>query len=228
MLRKILTSLLPLLLAPATSSHAICDGLDYGITFHMTPTDYSGCGGVDDDLLTCETTDPSGGTGSQFLWVLAYGWREAPDWPADRPLGGILFAVHYPPSVTMSGWSLCTGGSEIAVDNPVDGTWPESDTGLAATWPGSAYDPDSGFAKVGYLVVDEGSVGPVEVTEHAIKPVVQLVSGPPEFVTANVPPAGWSIADVDGSTGTGCRSCLIPPTPVRATSWAGVKAAFDR
>lgn len=227
MLRKTLAALLPLTFVPVAASHAICDGLEYGIALHMTPSDYSGCNGVDDDLLSCEVTDPSGGSGQQFLWVIAYGWREVPDWPEDQALAGVLFAVHYPPSVTISGWNLCTGGAQIPVDNPVDGTWPQSDTGLVATWAGGAYNPASDYAKVGFLVVDEGSVGAVEVTEHASKPVVQLAAGPKGFSPFDVPPAGWSIADVDGTTGTACRSCVMSPTPVESTTWGGVKAAYQ-
>jgi hypothetical protein len=213
--------------AAVTAGTAIAEG--YGFEIHITQADYSACDGVDDTALDCDSINPDGqvdlGT-QQFAWIVAWGWENSEIWP-DPPndkLGGALFAVRYPKDVLVSGWNLCTGGAGIPVDNGVDGTWPQSDTGLAVTWAGGAYDSPSGFAKVGFLVIEDGSFGLLEIVDHVQAETIQLASGPMTPVEITVGPEGRGVADVDGTLGGSVKVCDKVPT--RSTTWSAIKSMY--
>jgi hypothetical protein len=73
---------------------------------------------------------------------------------------GVQFGVTYDPGVTVTGWTLCSGGLQI----PESG-WPASGTGNAVTWPEPHFSgsPDE-LALVGIFTVAAGSEGEIRLS----------------------------------------------------------------
>jgi len=197
----------------------------WGFDIHFAPADYSACDGLDDQAITCDDIDPVGAEFTeQFAWIVAWGWENAPEWPEGEGIGGVLYSVRYPKDTTITGWSLCTGGSQILVDNPVDGTWPQSETGMAATWAGGGFDSATGFAKVGFLVVADGSFGTLEIVPHVTTETVQMSSPGTDPTTIDVTDLGWGRGDIDGTEGDTYVVCAKVPTAT--TSWSAIKSMY--
>lgn len=222
-LLRVATAAVALVSVAGTAS---AEGGTYGFEIHMAPADYSGCTGIVDADLDCGSIDPVGEEFTeQFAWVIAWGWENSAEWPEGAGIGGVQFAVRYPKDVSITGWSLCSGGSEIPVDNPVDGTWPQSETGIAATWSGGEYMSTSGFAKVGFLVVSDGSFGTLEIVPHVTTDLVEITSGPSGGLTTIVAGEGsWGRADVDGTEGDTYVVCAKVPT--ESTTWSAIKSMY--
>jgi hypothetical protein len=203
----------------------------YGFVLHMQDTDAGGfidCTTVDDATLTCGGIADSGAQTLAFkkLWVIAYGWEDAPGWPTNRPLGAAQFGLTFDQGLVfpVGIWTLCTGGLNI-VENGFPGT---PDTGVSVTWPGSGYTQPSGFAKIGFVVLQPGSDGRVTIAPGQAG-LVNLASwgspGDPP-VAVDVPGAGWSSADVAGSTPSDGRRACDEAVPVETSTWGRLKATY--
>jgi hypothetical protein len=228
-MRKLVTASLVGLSAALTIASSASASNPWGFVIHTTPASYSSCP-VDDATLTCESIDEVG-DGSlplQFVWIIAYGWNQIPGWPmvpSERGIGGAQFGVVYPIDVTVTGWTLCTAGSEIPQNDPVLGiTWPDSDSGNAVTWSGGEYYSASGFAKVGFFGVSQGSVGRLTVVGDPRIAEAQIAAG--DGTAFNVPPAAYSSADIDGSNPDDGRKACEELVPVAEVSWGKIKSMF--
>jgi len=199
-----------------------------GLVIHMSPADYSGCDLLVDDELVCEAIDAIGvETGPQHAWIIAYGWSGLDGWPAELGIGSAGFGVAYPPNAIVTDWTLCTGGSQIPVDDETYGTWPASGTGILVSWPEGGHETLYGFAKIGYLSVAEDSFGKLEIVPHPVLGRAELAAPPPADTTWEIPPAWFSTADIDGLVpDDGWKSCNGFPPPVVTSSWARVKALY--
>jgi hypothetical protein len=125
------------------------------LSIHLAPASYSGCGAVDADTMSCGDLVTSGdNAGSQFGFVVMSG---------RSGVAGVQFGVEYDAEVSVSGWTLCTGGLQIPEED-----WPDSGTGLAATWDGTEYPsgPDS-LVVVGYFTFEAASTGSATLTPDA-------------------------------------------------------------
>jgi len=199
----------------------------FGFVLHMTPATYSGCATIDDATLTCEGIDVQGDSAApqQFAWLIAYGWTTIPGWPTEpvvRGIGGAEFGIHYPAEVAVQGWTLCTGGSEIP-QNDALGVWPASETGNAVTWTGGEYTQPSGFAKIGFFAVPQGSTGRMTVMGDPRIDRAEIAAADTQIFL--VPPAAYSSADIDESTDEGRAACR-EDVPVQEASWGKIKSMF--
>jgi hypothetical protein len=121
--------------------------IEPALALHIVPANF---------LAECETVDPSGLTCSdliavgnptdfQFAFVLIAGM---PGVAAAR------FGIEYSPSVRVTGWTNCTGGSEI-----LEGNWPASGTGIAKAWLCSSGEGTDSLSVLGYFTILPGSTG---------------------------------------------------------------------
>ena len=99
--------------------------------------------GVCEDLLSYDTS------GTPYVWVIV---SRNDGWPDG--IGAAQFGIEYDAAV--AAWTLCTGGSEIPVDD-----WPQSGAGLAATWAGGCYDVDEnddGMTTIGWFTINREGI----------------------------------------------------------------------
>ena len=104
------------------------------------------------DLTSDAIDDPA------VIWVVA---SRNGDFPGGG-IGSTEFGISYD-AVPVTGWTLCTGGSETPT-----ATWPDSGEGTTITWPGDCYDPVGTNARIGYFTVSDGDTGTISVTVHPV------------------------------------------------------------
>jgi hypothetical protein len=141
--------LLSLLLLVGTSALA---AFPPAMTLHLGPANYSGCGSIDADDLSCDDLVVAGDASSaQFAYVLVSGVE---------PLAGVQFGIEYDATVSVLSWTLCATGSSI----PQSG-WPASGRGIAVTWspPATSGSPDD-LVLVGFFTINTGSSGRFSLT----------------------------------------------------------------
>ncbi len=213
------------LLSIGVAAGAQAGGSPYGFLLHMEAPDYANCGIVNDNTVTCDDIMPDGADiGLQFAFVLAYGWEDIPGWPASRGIGACQFGIVYDEDVVVSGWTLCTGGSEIPQNDPLLGSWPESETGNAITWESGEYFQSNGFAKVGFFVVAADSFGRMTVNPDPRIGDALIAAG--DATVYPIGGEGWSSADIAGDgAGDGRRAC-DEATPVQNASWSAIKSLY--
>jgi len=123
----------------------------------VTPPSYSGCGDPAFDELderSCPDLGAEPLAGPAFVWVML---SERDSFPGG--IGGIQFGIEHE-GVDVSGWTLCTGGTDIAGLG-----WPGSGSGNAATWVGGCHDVEGTSTRVGYFTVTSGDAGTIQLTE---------------------------------------------------------------
>ena len=146
----------------------------YSISFHMGSPTYSGCaeGSMADGLLSCGMVNVDGADFGPytpvFCWFLVGGVPENIGGLGEPGgIGGIQFGIMYEPTVRPSGWTLCTGGSEIP-QNDLDGVWPAAGTGNAMTFGGgcSAVTANvDGMTRLGFMPLTPADTGAMLATE---------------------------------------------------------------
>jgi hypothetical protein len=122
----------------------------------VTPPSYSGCGDPDYDrldTLACSDLGSSPLAGPAFVWIVV---TDRDGFPGG--IGGIQYGIEYD-RVEVTGWSLCTGGSDI----PMSG-WPASGSGNASTWSRGCRDMAETTTRIGFLSVASADSGVIEVT----------------------------------------------------------------
>jgi len=206
------------LVIPA-AAFAQTDDSAASINVLITPASYSGCTDAQFNFIdegVCADLSSTGTGGFGFLWIVAS--REG---GFGGGIGGAQFGMTH--SVAASGWTLCTGGSEIP-----EGGWPASGTGNAVTWSGGCYQSPGGNAKIGFLAVNPDNGGSIAITGdprvagEAIWAdcATDLWRVCPQFLGSDDLASGTSPSCGDASTG----SCEV--VPVRETTWGGVKSLF--
>jgi hypothetical protein len=193
---------------------------DVNINLHMTQADYSGCATFDDaDFVTCDDL-ASAPPASVDLFVWAAVSRED---VFDDGIGGIEFGIFYGDSVLVQGWTLCTGGLEIPMDDPELGTWPASGTGNAMTWFNGCYVPPHEVAKIGFFSLVAFSGGPMQIIPDVrVGQALYVDCDGTLFEICEGNLGGATVPD--GSTPTCGNHCGV--TPVRETSWGQLKSLF--
>jgi len=213
------------------TADARADDFAYTLTWHFTPPSYSGCGDfiVSDGAISCEILDPDfNDLGGQpnFCWAMVGQVPKGTGPGAPGGVGGVQFGIDYDPTVLLSGWTLCTGGSEIPQDDP-EGTWPAPGTGNAVTWSGGCYlvtENDDGLTRIGYLTIDAASSG---YLFFGVDPRIGDAMGAGcDAATRAICGDMMGIADttIDGEGENTCRAkCGVP---VASTSWGRIKALY--
>jgi hypothetical protein len=121
---------------------------------YIAPADYGAqCAALLDDGDCGDLVSSLPVAGEAFVWVVAS--REG-GFP--QGVGGMQFGIEYS-GLTVVGWTLCTGGSEIS-----QAGWPDSGTGNAVTWSGGCYSSPGTRARIGYISILDGSQGSFSVT----------------------------------------------------------------
>jgi hypothetical protein len=183
----------------------------------LTPPSYSGCGDPAFNFIdagSCADLSSSGTGGQGFLWVVLS--REG----GFSGVGGCQFGLNH--TVAASGWTLCTGGSEVP-----EGGWPASGTGNAVTWGGGCYVSPGSNAKIGFLAVNPDNGGSIAITadprvgssvwadcDAALWTVCEQYLGSDDLASGTSPSCGDASA-------TGCTA-----TPIEETTWGGIKSLF--
>lgn len=133
------------------------------INLYVTTPSYSGCSDPTFDAIDAgECTDLANppATGAAFVWIVASdldGFATG--------IGLVEWGVEYDAGVNVTGWQLCTGGSQI----PQEG-WPASGTGNAVTWQFGCYEPEGSNARAGFFTVsDVGVTGSMTITRDPRK-----------------------------------------------------------
>jgi len=204
-------------LVPATAAQA--QELDALATMnlHLTQPSYSGCADAAFDGIdagTCTSLASAAVDGAAFLWVVAS--REG---GFAGGIGGAQFGLDHT-GVDPTGWSLCTGGSEIP-----DGTWPASGSGNAVTWGGGCYTSAGANAMIGFLAVPNGATGSASVTpDHRILDTLWADCTPDTY---GICEDNLASADLAGGTLPVCGDQCDVGTPVDEVSWGHVKSLFN-
>jgi hypothetical protein len=192
----------------------------------LTAPSYAGCSNAYYAWLEtgpCEDLVSEPMEGWAFLWVVM---TEMLGFP--QGLGGIQFGIEYGPGVSVNGWTLCTGGSETSEDG-----WPASGMGNAVTWPVGCYEPPDTNAKIGYLVLEDGSAydfvaitGDPRIGRAAYADCLPetYVICPPKLNCILLSDGGAPLChSVDcGGPPPDCE----PPTPAKEATWGGVKTLY--
>lgn len=187
----------------------------------VTPPSYSGCGDPAFDELderSCPDLGSDPVAGPAFVWVML---SERDSFPGG--IGGLQIGVEYE-GVDVSGWSLCTGGTDIP-----DATWPGSGSGDAMTWAGGCHDVRGTSTRVGYFTVKSGDTGTMRLTaDPRIEATTWAECDTRTFV---VPPGNLGGGDLSVGTIPICVSrtspesapeCAIESTP----SWKGLDPSY--
>jgi hypothetical protein len=209
---KWLAVLVALCLPAAVAAQDVDGGANMNL--HITAPTYGGCGDFadfDNQNPNCGDLGSAAFGGAAFLWVVA-----SHESGYTNGLGGVQFGISYS-GVAVSGWALCTGGSEIP-----EGTWPDSGTGNACTWAQGCYNPTGEVAKVGYLAVGDGASGTVAITFDPRIDDAQYTDCSSTLISMCAP----ILADADLANGTSpfCTDeCLIP---IQESSWGMIKSIY--
>jgi len=95
------------------------------------------------------------------------------------------------------------------------------------TWSGGAHFSASGFAKVGFFILGEGSFGRMTIAPDVRTDDVSFSTdaghGADIFVC---PPASYSSVDVDGTFPDDGRKACSEPVPVEETTWSHLKSLY--
>lgn len=215
----------------APSANAGEDVGPYGVDFHISAPSYAGCGARADAAATCATQNPNGvvASGAMWVWVFVSGVPGDPGAGAPDGIGSLSFGLSYD-ALGFASWSGCHGGDEDP-QNDKGGTWPESGTGLAVSWPDECYrvtENDDGLTVVGILTVGTDETGLIDIIADPRRGTVHASDclGAGYVVCAD----RLGRADVAaGGTGgvVACdETCTMVPT--RPGSWATIKSAYRR
>lgn len=207
----------------------------YSVNFHFSFPSYSGCNEatVADAALTCGVIDTDAndyGPGQpNFVWLLVGGVPAGSGPGAPGGIGGIQFGLyHSDDGISISSWTLCTGGSEIPQDD-LTGTWPEDGTGNAITWAGGCRlvtDNADGLTRIGYFTLFPGPGGVFSIDDDPR-------TGSAEAAECDASPrrlCTWLLGRGDTTIGGGegentCDYyCLVDP--VAEMTWSGLKAMY--
>ena len=208
---KRLALCLAALVVPAIVSAQETD-VNANFNIAVTQPSYGGCADPVFDFVdeaTCSDLDLGPVAGPAFVWVITS--REG-GYPLG--VGGAQFGLEHDLS---GGWSLCTGGSEI----PEDG-WPASGTGNAVTWGGGCYEPVGGNAKIGFVAVNDGDMGSIQVT--ADPRIGQSLYADCDAVLHDVCAenlGGGPLADLAVICGDNCAG-----VPTESKSWSEIKSLY--
>lgn len=187
------------------------------VNFHLTEASYSGCsdGRWDEiDGGECPDLDLTGRTGTAFLWIVA-----GSDDPLIDGVGGIQVGISHT-DAAITGWSLCTGGSEIAGDG-----WPASGTGNAVTWADGCYEPVGGHqARVGFLGLDDAETGQFALVNDPR--IDQALLADCSTETSLICPDNLGHFDATDEYNEPACYVICGDLPVRTGSWGAVKALF--
>lgn len=202
-------------LIPATAAQAQ-DTLA-NMNLFITIPSYTGCADVLFDSIDsgdCSGLTSDGVDGTAFVWIVAS--REGGF--NGGGVGGAQFGVEHT-GVETTGWTLCTGGSEIP-----EGTWPASGSGNAVTWGGGCYDPAGSAAKIGFFGVNNGATGTMAVT--ADPRIAEALWASCDQTTYDICGDNLGGAELASGTTPGCGDLCEGGTPTEGVTWSQVKALF--
>jgi len=231
MIRRILSG--SVLVAVATAAPAVGGDVDsYSLIYHMAAPSFSGCNdpAVADAALSCSAIDPDANDYSgqpNFMWVLVGAVPEGVGPGAPGGIGGVQFGIAYDFDVAPSGWTLCSGGSEIQQDN-LEGTWPESGTGNAITFGGGCKlvtENSDGVTRVGFFNVTAttGTAWFVPDPRTGVAEAADCDTSPTILCKALY--SSTADAVIDG--GGGFSACGISCTnPTRTSTWGDLKGLY--
>jgi hypothetical protein len=204
----------------------------YGLDFHITPPNYAGCAAGADVTATCANRNPNGvtATGAMWVWIFASGVSDGTKGTAADGIGSIAFGLEYDAGVGPAIWSACHAGTE-SPQNDKGGTWPESGTGLAVTWPDDCYrvtENDDGLTAIGILTIDPAATGFIDFIEDPRPGAVSATdcSG----ATFAVCPERRGRAEVTAGGTGGVLGCdeTCTQSPVDRRTWSAIKAVYGR
>lgn len=204
------------------------DPYPYSIDVHFTAASYAGCeeSAVADAALSCDAiTSEIDPVGSElvFAWIVV--GQVPPGTGAGQPGGiaGIQFGIEYDPTLVVQGWSLCTGGTEIAEEG-----WPKSGNGNAMIWEGGCHlveDNEDGVTRVGFFPLRANGPGQIRVTDDPRVGIAQAADC--ETVSTRICRQVLGVGGVAGASGeTTCGYHCFVARPVRPTSWGAIKAQY--
>jgi len=212
MKRLVLVAAAVLIPATAQSQDTLAN-----MNLHITGPSYAGCedaafDGIDAGDCSGLASDAIDGTA--FVWIVAS--REGGF--SGGGVGGAQFGIEHT-GVDATGWTLCTGGSEIP-----EGSWPASGSGNAVTWGGGCYDPAGSAAKVGFLGVNNGATGTIAII--ADPRIAEALWASCDQTTFDICGDNLGGAQLDAGTTPVCGDACEGGTPTEGVTWSQVKSLF--